>query len=84
MSRVTASMGGLRTDDAWSGMGTGWAIVSTLLGGIIVWGGLGFLLDRALGSEPVFLAVGMVLGEAGAIYLVHLRYGKVGSDDAGT
>jgi len=70
-------------DDAWSGMGTGWAITATMIGGILVWGGLGFLADRLLGTTHVFTAIGMVLGEAAAIYLVYLRYGK-GEDGGGT
>ena len=27
-------------------MGTGWNITGTLLAGILVWGGIGYLLDR--------------------------------------
>ncbi|MEA2580813.1 MAG: synthase protein [Actinomycetota bacterium] len=69
--------------DAWSGMGIGWAITATMIGGILVWGGVGFLADHLLGTVHVFTAIGMVLGEAGAIYLVYLRYGK-GEDGGGT
>jgi F0F1-type ATP synthase assembly protein I len=63
-------------NDAWSGMGTGWSITATMLGGIAVWGGIGFLLDRLLGTADVFAALGMVLGAACSIYIVYLRYGK--------
>jgi F0F1-type ATP synthase assembly protein I len=63
-------------NDAWSGMGTGWAITSTMIGGILVWGGLGLLVDRLLGTARVFMAIGMVLGAGGAVYLVYLRYGR--------
>jgi hypothetical protein len=42
-----------------------------------VWGSLGYLADRLLGINPrVLTAVGIVLGAAGAIYLVYLRFGK--------
>jgi ATP synthase protein I len=64
--------------DAWSGMGIGWTIASTLLGGILVWGGLGYLVDRLIGTESVFTAIGFVLGAIGGIYVVYLRYGKEG------
>jgi len=58
-------------------MGIGWAVVSTLIGGIVVWGGLGYLADRLFGITPrILTAVGIVLGAAGAIYLVYLRFGK--------
>ena len=67
-------------DDAWSGMGTGWAITSTMVGGIAAWGGLGYLVDRLIGTDGVFFAVGAILGAVGAIYLVWLRYGR---DDGG-
>jgi len=64
-------------DGAWAGMGIGWAVTSTLVGGIVVWGSLGYLADRLLGINPrVLTAVGIVLGAAGAIYLVYLRFGK--------
>jgi F0F1-type ATP synthase assembly protein I len=65
-----------RRSDAWSGMGTGWSITATMVGGIAAWGGLGFLADRLVGTPNVFAAIGMVLGAGGAIYVVYLRYGK--------
>lgn len=70
-------MAGSRRDGAWAGMGIGWAITATMVGGIALWGGLGYLADRLLGITPrILTAVGMVLGAGGAIYLVYLRYGK--------
>ena len=71
-------MSGSRNDDAWSGMGTGWAITSTLVGGMVTVGGLGYLLDRLLDSGSGFTALGIVLGAASAIYIVYLRYGRGG------
>ena len=70
-------MAGSSGDGAWAGMGIGWAVVSTLIGGIVVWGGLGYLADRLLGLNPrILTAVGIVLGAGAAIYLVYLRFGK--------
>ena len=63
-------------NDAWSGMGIGWSVTSTMIGGIAAWGGLGFLADRWLGTGHVLFAFGTVLGAAGATYLVWLRYGR--------
>jgi F0F1-type ATP synthase assembly protein I len=64
-------------DGAWAGMGIGWAVTATLVGGIAVWGSLGYMADRLLGLNPrVLTAVGIVLGAGGAIYVVYLRYGK--------
>jgi ATP synthase protein I len=67
---------GPRRDDAWSGMGTGWAISATLLG-------VGYLIDRLLGTVDVFTGIGFVLGGAGGIYIVYLRYGRGDGGDGG-
>ncbi len=67
---------GPRRGDAWRGAGTAWAITGTLLAGILVWGGIGYLVDRWIGFHWVFLPVGMLVGAGTAIYLVYVRYGK--------
>jgi len=43
---------------------------------MLAWGGIGYLVDRLASTGKVFTAIGMVLGAAGAIYLVWLKYGK--------
>ncbi len=63
-------------NSAWSGMGTGWSITATMIGGIAAWGGLGYLADRLLASAHVFTVLGMLIGAAGAIYIVYLRHGR--------
>ena len=67
--------------DAWSGMGIGWAITSTLIAGMLVMGGLGYLVDGLVGTERVFTGIGFVVGAALGVYAVYLRYAK-GSSDA--
>jgi ATP synthase protein I len=63
-----------RPDD--SGANVGWAAVGYLLAGIAVWGFLGSLVDRWLGlPKGIGVVVGMVLGAAGAIYLIVKRLG---------
>ena len=57
-------------------MGLGWTITATLVGGIFACGGIGYLVDRLVGTEHVFTAIGFVLGAAGGIYAVYLRYGR--------
>jgi ATP synthase protein I len=71
-----AAMAGPERGDAWAGMSTGWAITSTLVAVMVVWGGVGLLLDRLVGTSHVFLAIGVILGAAGGTYIVYLRYGK--------
>ncbi|MDH5225327.1 MAG: hypothetical protein OEW46_11230, partial [Actinomycetota bacterium] len=53
-------------NDAWSGMGTGWAVTSTMIGGIAAWGALGYLADWLIGTDGVFFAVGAILGAGGS------------------
>lgn len=57
-----------------SGADTGWAVTGTLLSGMAVWGGAGWLLDRWW-NIVVFFPVGVIFGMAVAIYLVVKRYG---------
>ena len=75
---MAAPMNGPRRDDPWAGLGVGWAIVSTLVAGLLVLGGVGFLLDRVAGTDAVFTAIGLVLGAGFGIYIVYLRYGRGG------
>lgn len=65
-----------RRDDAWFGMGVGWGITATMLGGIAAWAGIGYLVDRMAGTDGVFFAIGAVLGAVGGTYIVWLRYGR--------
>ncbi len=60
----------------WNGIGTGYAVAGTLLAGVLVYSGIGYLLDRWLGTQKVFLAVGMIGGAVLGTYLVYLKYGK--------
>src|SRR4051794_7036791 len=59
-----------------SGAETGWAVTGTLISGMVVWGGAGWLLDRWLGIL-FFAPAGILLGTAVAIYMVVARYGAV-------
>lgn len=59
-----------------SGADTGWAVIGTMLSGMAVWGGAGWLLDRWLDTK-VFVPVGILLGVAVAIYMVVVKYGAV-------
>lgn len=52
-----------------------WSIPSYLLSGMAVYGGLGWLLDRWLGTSAL-LPIGVVVGLALALYLVYHRYGR--------
>lgn len=47
-----------------------------LLAGILVWGGVGWLVDHWLGTWPWLFAVGVFLGFGAGLYLVWLRTGE--------
>ena len=53
-----------------------------MLSGIIVWGGVGWLLDRWWETRFLTL-VGVILGLTVAIYLVVVKYGAVEPPPAG-
>lgn len=61
------------------GMSTGWAIVGTLISGMLVWGGIGWLIDWWF-DVSFGLPIGLVLGAAGAIFLVVKRYANLSSE----
>ena len=52
-----------------------WDVLGTLLGGIVAWGGIGWLVDLWLGTDFV-KAIGIIVGVSTAIYLVVVRYGR--------
>jgi F0F1-type ATP synthase assembly protein I len=57
------------------GSDEGWAALSTLISGFVVFGGIGWLLDRWWGTHlmvPIGLIVGMALG----IYAVVAQFGR--------
>ncbi|HEX2088415.1 MAG TPA: AtpZ/AtpI family protein [Actinomycetota bacterium] len=62
--------------NVWAGASDGLAITATLLSALLVWGGIGFLIDWLAGTPKVFTAAGMILGAVLGIYLIYVKYGK--------
>jgi ATP synthase protein I len=58
-------------------MSTGITISTYLLSALLVWGGVGWLIDKVAGTGKVFTAIGMIVGAAAGTYLIYLRYGRV-------
>ena len=56
-------------------MGVGMTAVSYLLGGMLVWGGIGWLVDHWVGTRGIFAGIGAVLGIGGGVYLMVRRLG---------
>lgn len=63
-----------------SGVQLGWSSTSTMLGGIVVWGGVGWLLDHWW-STRFATPIGAIMGMALGIYAVVARYGRAPRDD---
>jgi ATP synthase protein I len=56
--------------------GAGYTAISYLIGGMVVWGGIGWLVDHYwLGTRGVAMGIGVVLGGAAGIYLIVRRLG---------
>ena len=64
----TRSVNARESDDAWGAL-------SLIISGIALYGGVGALVGWWVGS-PLPIVIGMVLGMAGAMYLVWVRYGR--------
>ena len=58
------------------GDGEAWTVLAYLISGPLLYGGLGWLADRWLGTSPWLVLVGIVGGMALAVYLVWVRYGS--------
>lgn len=55
-------------------MGEAWTALSTLIAGIVVWGGIGYAIDYFAGTRPVLTVIGVLAGNFGAIYLMYVKY----------
>jgi ATP synthase protein I len=53
----------------------GMTALSYLMAGMLVWGLLGWLVDRWLDTGGIATGVGVVLGAAGGVYLIVRRLG---------
>lgn len=52
-----------------------WNAFSYLLSGMLLWGGVGWLLSLWLGSRA-FIGLGLMVGVASGLLLVWYRYGR--------
>ncbi|QDP97055.1 AtpZ/AtpI family protein [Microlunatus elymi] len=60
-------------------MAKGMAILSYIVGGIVVYGGLGYLASHFL-HLTFLLPIGLFIGVGLSLYLIIVRYGDLGSD----
>lgn len=79
-SRFERGQGGRPdTGQSAAGLGTGWEVVSYLISGMLAYGGIGWLIGRAVHIELLF-PVGMAVGLAIALGWVIYRNGRAGGD----
>ncbi len=57
------------------GADQGYRILSIMIAGLLAYGGLGWLLDRWLGTAW-FLPIGLILGIGLGVYYVVVKYGR--------
>lgn len=57
------------------GAGAGSAVIAYLITGILVWGGVGWLVDSWLDTKGIAAGIGAVLGAAAGVYLIVRRLG---------
>ena len=52
-----------------------WRSVSTMMAGLLLYGGLGWLIGAKVGHQDVFTAVGSLVGIVLALYVTIVRIG---------
>lgn len=62
----------------WRELDSGWAMTSEFISAVLVWMGIGWLLDRWLDTDPWLLVAGIVLGFVLGTWLLFLRANEVG------
>lgn len=55
--------------------GQGMVALSYLIAGMVVWGGVGWLVDQWLGTSGIAFGIGVVVGGAAGVYLIVRRLG---------
>lgn len=65
----------------WTGVDQASVMGVELIAAILTWTGIGYLVDRALGTEPWFLVIGALVGNAAGLYLVWLRGERMAAAD---
>jgi ATP synthase protein I len=63
---------GQRTGDE----NAGWVVLSYLVTGMLIYGGLGWLIGHWVGSVSVAMLIGLLVGVALAVTLVIFRFGR--------
>jgi hypothetical protein len=55
--------------------GAGMVALGYLIGGMVVWGGIGWLVDQWLGTKGIAMGIGAIVGGAAGVFLIVRRLG---------
>lgn len=58
------------------GLSTGWTVFSYLIGGMVAYGAIGWLIGRATHTTAVLFPVGMLVGLGISLGYIIFRFGK--------
>ncbi len=70
-------VGEVRAGHDRSSQDAAWMVVGSLIAGIVLYGGIGWLLGGWLGRQSMFTAGGVLFGLAAGFYLVYVRLGSI-------
>ena len=65
-------------------MGEAWSYLSTIISGLVVWGAIGYGLDKWLGTRPVLFVIGVLVGNFAGCYLVYIKAFAAERTEAGS
>ena len=72
---------GARHAELFRGLDHAYMMQTELVAAFLVWGGIGWLLDRALGTRPVLLVLGSLIGYAAGLYLLWIRAQRMDAEE---
>lgn len=58
-----------------AGAEQGWTAITYLITGIVIWGGVGWLIDSWLDLGGLAIGIGSIVGAACGVYLIARRLG---------
>ncbi|MFP5225576.1 MAG: AtpZ/AtpI family protein [Actinomycetota bacterium] len=59
------------------GAGAAWAMVADVVTGTVLWGAVGYWLDRLWGTRPWLMSIGFIIGNAAGVYAATLHLARM-------